>query len=203
MISRRSFLGGAAAAGAVFTVGGPLRAGVEDFIGKGDRLPTVEAIRSGPPDYWRLVDLINEYRAAQGLPEIALSPKLTAVAALHVRDLHDNRPHEKYGSMHSWSRSDRWRGGPFDRNDASTHAVMWDKPKDLFDYPGLGFEVTVKDARDAAHALATLRASKLHNDVLTNRGPWADRRWRWKAMGGVFYKGFASAWFGDKADGAA
>jgi hypothetical protein len=206
MLTRRSLLQGAAASAGLLTIGDgilrPAQAAVEDFIGKGNRLPGSDEIRASARDYWILVDMINEYRAGLRLPRVALSPKLTAVASLHVRDLHDNRPHETYGSMHSWSKSDRWRGGPFDRNDESTFSVMWDKPKDLFGYQGLGFEVAVKDARDAAHALETLKGSKLHNDVLLNRGIWADKRWQWKAMGAVFYKGFACAWFGDKPDAA-
>jgi len=203
MLTRRLLLQGAASAGLVGVTTGlaiPARAAVEDYIGRGSRLPGSEAIRAGDRDFWILVDMINEYRAGRRLPRVALSPKLTAVASLHVHDLEENRPHDTYGSMHSWSKSDRWRGGPFDRNDKSTFSVMWDKPKDLFGYEGLGFEVAVKDARDAAHALETLKGSKLHNDVLLNRGIWADKRWQWKAMGAVFYKGFACAWFGDKPD---
>lgn len=196
---RRTFLSGLIAGGL-----GVLRlaeAGVIDYIGQGERLPSVDQIRSGDADYWQLADMINDYRAQNGLRPVPLSPKLTAVATIHTRDLHDNQPHDKYGSLHSWSLSEKWRGGPFKRDDAKTHPVMWNKPKDLFAYGGYGFEVAVKDARDAAHALATLQASKLHDDVLRNRGAWADKRWNWQALGAVFYKGFACAWFGDKPDG--
>ena len=198
---RRTFLAGVAgmAAGACAATR-VVRGDVIDFIGLGDQLPSVEQIRAGAADYWQLADLINDYRAQSGLARIPLSSKLTAVATLHARDLHDNAPHDKYGSLHSWSTSEKWRGGPFKRDDATTHAVMWDKPKDLFAYSGYGFEIAVKDARDAAHALATLQASKLHDDVLRNDGVWADKRWNWRALGAVFHQGFACAWFGDKPD---
>ena len=198
MLRRRTFLSGIVAGGLL--TARVVRGEVIDFIGRGDRLPTVDQIRAGSADYWELADLINEYRKQHGLSRIPLSPKLTAVAMLHARDLREHAPHDKYGSLHSWSKSDKWRGGPFDRDDASTHAVMWDKPKDLFGYGGYGFEVAVKDARDTAHALATLQASKLHDNVLRNRGDWADKRWSWQALGAVFYQGFACAWFGDKPD---
>jgi hypothetical protein len=201
MISRRGFLQGLALSGvAAACAGRRAWADAADFIGQGERLPTIEQIRAGSPDFWKLADLINDYRAGKRLHRIPLSPKLTAVAALHARDLHENAPHEEYGSLHSWSLSDRWRGGAFKRDDESTFKVMWDKPKELFGYGGLGFEVTVKGARDVAHALVTLQASKLHDDVLMNRGLWADERWSWKALGAVYYKGFACAWFGDHAD---
>ena len=35
----------------------------------------------------RLYNMLNEYRTANGLPAIPLSPSLTHVAQLHVRDL--------------------------------------------------------------------------------------------------------------------
>lgn len=202
MPTRRKFLQATAATVAAASASPCLsaQAAVEDYIGKSDELPTADQIRAGSEDYWKLVDLINEYRGTHDLPAISLSPKLTAVATLHTRDLHEHRPHEKYGSMHSWSKSERWRGGAYDHNDKNSWPIMWDKPKELFGYGGLGFEVTVGAARDPGHALEVLGKSKMHNDVLLNRGAWRDQRWQWRALGAVIYEGFACAWFGNAAD---
>lgn len=218
MISRRAFFGRLSRTGAA--LGGGLLLGgafasatawlpsvalgdVEDYIGRGRLLPSPEAIRSGSADYWKLADMINDYRAANGLHRVLLSSKLTAVALLHARDLYHNRPHEKSGSLHSWSKSKRWHGGAFKRNDETTFSIMWDKPKELFGYPGYGFEVSVRDADTMPLALKALQASKLHNDVLLNRGLWRDKRWNWQALGAVYYKGFACAWFGAESDAVA
>lgn len=162
------------------------------------RLPTVEEIRSRSENLWKLVDWINAYRAKADLPAVPLSPRLTAVAALHAKDLHENAPHERYGSMHAWSMSERWTGGAFRVGDSRTHPVMWEKPREIAGYDGHGFEVTASGARDPQHALAIWRASRSHNEVILNRGVW--RRYRWRALGAVFHQGFACAWFGAKKD---
>jgi uncharacterized protein YkwD len=173
----------------------------EEATGATRRLPTVAEIRARSSDLWLLVDLINEHRRRYRLPAAPMSAKLTAVAALHAKDLAEQRPHDRYGSMHSWSDSDRWTGGGYRAEDKSTWPLMWDKPKEIVAYHGYGFEVCAANVRDVRHALEVWQVSPSHNNVMLNRGIWSDPRWQWQAMGAVFHKGFACAWFGDQRDG--
>lgn len=152
---------------------------------------------------WQLVDHINAYRKTQSLPAISLSPRLTAVAWLHAKDLATNRPNVKLGNLHSWSDDPRWNGGAYAPTDKSTWKIMWEKPKEIAGYGAFGFEICAAGARDMAHSLQLWKASNAHHDVILNRGIWADSRWTWRALGAAFYQGFACAWFGNQPDDAA
>lgn len=163
-------------------------------------LPTVAELRKRPRQWWELVDILNAYRRSQNLPTIALSPKLCAVAAFHVRDLAENKPHERFGSMHSWSPDmPRWKGGIFEAADKSTYPVMWNKPREIAGYPANGYEVAASGTNGLGHALDVWKASQSHHDVILNRGVWTKLTWR--ALGAAWYRGFACAWFGDAVDG--
>lgn len=206
--SRRTFLlaAGAGLAGAGIVGGGmaPVRSRADDepaAVAK-VRLPSVEELRGRSADLWQLVDLINAYRDRHKLPNIALSPRLTAVAWLHCHDLEENMPHRRHGSLHSWSEDMRWSGGAYLPQDKETWPLMWNKPKEIAAYQGFGFEVAASEVRDRRHALEVWQQSQPHNNVLLNRDVWSNPRWQWKALGAVFYKGYAAAWFGDKPDPA-
>jgi len=164
------------------------------------RVPTAAQIRASRPENWRLVDLINQYRRQQKLPEIPLSPRLTVVATLHVHDLAEQRPQDKFGSLHSWSLDPRWKGGAYRSGDKTTWGIMWDKAKEITGYPAVAFEICATGARDMEQALEVWRASPNHHPVILSRGVWAEPRWRWQALGAVFFQGFACAWFGNTAD---
>ena len=161
-------------------------------------VPSVDQIRSKGEEVWKLVDLINAYRRKHRLEAITLSPRLTAVAAWHVKDLAEQQPHKTHGSLHSWSESRRWKGGPFHVGDADTHPVMWDKPREIADYPAPGFEIAASGIRSLAHALQVWQGSAPHNDVILNRNIWRDHRWQ--ALGAVYHRGYACAWFGEEKD---
>lgn len=163
-------------------------------------LPTVAQIRGKSAEIWKLADMINGFRRKHGLSQIPLSPKLTAVAALHAKDLAEHRPYEEHGSLHSWSNDERWTGGAFLKTDKTTHPIMWDKPKEIAGYAGYGFEVCAMQVRSLDQTLSEWLASQTHADVMLNRNLWADKRWRWQALGAVFHKGYACAWFGDQPD---
>lgn len=162
--------------------------------------PTVERIRGSDPAMWQLVDLINDERTKQKLPAIPLSPRLTAVAYLHAKDLAEKQPHVAHGSLHSWSDDRRWRGGAYKPDDKATFPIMWDKPQEIAGYPAAGFEICVSGAKDMPMAMTTWAKSTAHYSVILNRGIWADRRWQWQAVGAAMYQGFACAWFGNLAD---
>lgn len=160
------------------------------------RWSSAEEVRSLPEELWRLTDLINAFRSSSGLADAALSPKLTAVAFEHVKDLLHKRPQAANGSLHSWSASDYWTGGVYRPEDKTTWPVMWEKPREIAGYDGYGFEIAAANVDSPAHALEAWRGSAAHRDVMLNRGVWSKPRWRWRAVGAVFYRGYACAWFG-------
>lgn len=164
------------------------------------QFPSIERLRASPPEVWKLVDLINEFRRKNSLAEIPLSPKLTAVAFLHAKDLAEKSPQKTYGTLHSWSMDPRWSGGAYRSDDMNTWHIMWDKPKEITGYAGHGFEICAAQVKDLAQALGAWKDSRLHHDVILNRGVWSDPRWQWQAIGAVFHKGYACGWFGNRQD---
>ena len=201
-LSRRDFLTGVTAGlGVLAPIG--LWSAATDAAERApalQRFPTVEQIRARQSEAWKLVDAINDHRRQQGLPTIPLSPRLTAVAYWHAKELAERRPQETDGSLHSWSLDPRWRGGAYRADDKSTWTIMWDKPKEITGYSAAGFEICAVDARDCEHAFQLWVQSENHHNVILNRGVWSNPRWRWRALGAVFHKGYACAWFGNAAD---
>jgi hypothetical protein len=147
-----------------------------------------------------IAEVINKYRAEQGLAPIPVSDELTQVAKAHIADLAANHPEDACnGNLHSWSDNGNWTGGCYDPNDDTTWPLMWDKPRELTAYPGDGFEVSAwaDPAISAEQALALWVGSPPHRDVLLNNGIWAD--FPWGAIGGWAENGYACAWFGKEA----
>ncbi|MCA9267241.1 MAG: hypothetical protein KDA41_02160 [Planctomycetales bacterium] len=142
--------------------------------------------------------MINAYRKTLSLPAVPLSPSMTAVAALHAKDLAEQQPHKKHGSLHAWSDNTRWTGGNFLLDRPDSYNVMWQKPQEIAGYLGTGYEIAASGVRDADHALKVWQGSRPHLDVIANRGIWEELRWQ--ALGAVYYKGFACAWFGEDKD---
>jgi hypothetical protein len=134
------------------------------------------------------------------LPEISLSPQLTVVAYLHAQDLAQRQPQQKFGTLHSWSEDERWTGGAYRADDMTTWRIMWDKPRELTGYPAEGFEICAAQAKDLQQAFQAWINSRLHHDVILNRGVWAEPRWQWQAVGAVYYQGYACGWFGNRRD---
>jgi hypothetical protein len=143
------------------------------------------------PEERRLYDLINEYRAENGLPAIPLSPSLTLVANRHVLDLDKN-----IGCLtHGWSDC------PYDASNRSTYPCMWNAPQRLGTaYEGYGYENAYASSGQAtaSSALRTWRRSRAHNAVILNQGIWQDREWQ--ALGIGIYQGYAVLWFGEEVD---
>jgi hypothetical protein len=154
----------------------------------------------------KLYQLIMDYRKSEGLPEIPLSKSLTYVAQVHCRDLADNKPDLKSGcNAHSWSDKGEWTACCYTR-DHKQAECMWNKPKELTNYPGYGFEIAggSSDPRykgfvmTAQYALESWQKSYHHNNVILNKDIWADSEW--KAIGIGIYKGFTTVWFGKEED---
>lgn len=197
--------------GAVMDSGGGLDAGATTDVGSVMDSGPPE-MDSGPPpfdagrppsgvdaDDMALATLVNDYRVSRGLPALPLSPSLSQVARTHVEDLIAHGANSGSCNLHSWSSEGSWSGCCY-TSDHSQASCMWDKPRELTEYPGNGYEISTGGARDGAHALSLWQSSGGHHDVIINGGSWSQP---WGAMGVAITPGaFAHIWFGREADPA-
>jgi uncharacterized protein YkwD len=153
-------------------------------------------------DEYRLAQLINDHRVANGLPPVPLSKSLTQVGQAHARDLHIHQPHTQPGcNLHSWSAAGTWNPVCYTADHANA-AGMWNKPREVTGglYDAYGYENAYSTNGqinpDAAYELWIGHAA--HNDLILERSVWAGRAW--PAMGVGIYEGYAVLWFGDAAD---
>jgi len=148
----------------------------------------------------KLYEIMNRYRNQKGLHAIPLSPSLTKVAQIHVRDLMSDPPTGKC-NMHSWSGGGPWSSCCY-TDDHAAAQCMWDKPRELTAYTGSGFEIAYGGTpgyRANAHgALEGWKGSSGHNNVIVNRSIWKDNNW--KAVGIGVYGSYAVIWFGEESD---
>ncbi len=146
----------------------------------------------------KLAEVINEYRASKGLSKIPISPSLTKVAQLHVKDLAENHPNQGVCNLHSWSDKGNWSACCY-TSDHKNAKGMWNKPKELTSYKGYGYEIAASSSAEltAELALSIWKTSRGHHNVILNKGMWKKE---WKAMGAAIYKGYAVVWFGHEKD---
>jgi hypothetical protein len=146
----------------------------------------------------RLYDLIMDYRKQEDLPRIPLSPSLSYVAKVHVRDLQAHPPSGRCNG-HSWSENGSWTACCY-TGDHARAQCMWDKPRELTDYQGNGYEIASwgSAGNTADQALAGWKTSSGHNSVIINKGQWS--RSSWKAVGVGVYGNWAVVWFGKDED---
>jgi Ca2+-binding RTX toxin-like protein len=141
----------------------------------------------------KLYNLINEYRAQNGLAPIAASKALSTVANRHVQDLAEN-----IGTLtHSWS------DAVYDSNNPNTYPAMWTAPQRFnTGYSGYGYENafggTGNYVATATDALQAWKNSPAHNAAILNQGIWQNLQWN--ALGVGIYKGYAVIWFGEQLD---
>jgi uncharacterized protein YkwD len=152
------------------------------------------------PEATELIGLVNAYRGEQGLPAIPASPSLCTVGQAHVVDLHENSPHTAPGcNLHSWSDAGAWTPCCY-TGDHAQAMCMWIKPQEMTVYPGYGYENAASGAQTPEQALGAWKGSSAHNDVILNKGIWADLPW--KAVGAGLFGGYAVLWFGAEVDPA-
>lgn len=145
------------------------------------------------PEEQKLYDLINQYRAQNGLSSVPLSSALSLVANRHVHDLTDNV--HSTSSMHSWS------DAPYDSANPSTYPAMWTAPQRFSTgYTNYGYEIAYWNSggATASAALQGWQNSSGHNDVILNLNSWQSSTW--KAVGVGIYGQYAVFWFGEAVD---
>lgn len=153
-----------------------------------------------------LYRLINEYRVQKGLPEVKLSVSLCYVARTHAKDQTENYKESKRCNMHSWSNKGNW--SPCCYTPDHRHAqFMWNKPRELTNYQGDGFEISFYSTYQYASPTAFARdildgwkKSPGHNDVIINKKIW--KNIQWEAIGIGVYGEYANVWFGKEVDTA-
>lgn len=162
----------------------------------------------------RLVELVNAYRQANGLPPVPLSPALSDVAAAHAADMAaraDGGASNDLGTdrrgarctLHSWSARGRWTPVCYTEDHAQAEA-MWNKPREITGgaYAGDGYEIAFWQPGMATPEMALLgwKASAAHNAMILEAGMW--KASRWQAMGVGVSGHYAFIWFGKEPDQA-
>jgi len=151
-----------------------------------------------------LYESIMKHRKQKGLSKIPLSAALTKVAQLHVVDLVEHKPDTGKCNSHSWSNKGEWTACCYTK-DHKAATCMWNKPNELTDYPGKGYEIAAGSndccsdfVMTPEYALNGWIESKSHHAVMVNEGIWKDVKWN--AIGVGLFKGFAVVWFGEEKD---
>lgn len=82
---------------------------------------------------------------------------------------------------------------------------MWDKPRELSQYNGDGYEIAFYSTYDYSDvesyvrdALNGWKSSRGHHEIMINRGKWATVKWQ--AMGIGATDEFIVIWFGEVTD---
>jgi hypothetical protein len=148
----------------------------------------------------KLYNLIMEYRRENGLPSIPLSGALTFVAQTHVKDLQTSGLVNGTCNMHSWSNNGSWTSCCY-TSDHAKASCMWEKPRELTNYNGNGYEISYGSYGMNASALGALnswKGSSGHNAVIINQGIWSNHNW--SAIGIGISNGYAVVWFGKEVD---
>jgi len=151
-----------------------------------------------------LLKLINEYRQQNRLKPLTISRSLSYVARIHAYDLSENYKQGSRCNMHSWSAGGKWTPCCY-TDDHKKARCMWDKPRELTNYPANGYEIafftSYKYPSPGAMAKDILdgwKKSHSHNEVIINKGVWKDIQW--EAIGIGISENYATVWFGEVED---
>lgn len=146
----------------------------------------------------KLYIIVMEYRKQNGLGSIPISKSLNTVAKIHVKDLMNNDPTSDNCNEHSWSSNGKWSSCCY-TSDHAKAKCMWDKPRELTNYKGNGYEIAYWNSAAATseNALIGWQESPSHNAVIINKGIWKQK---WNAIGIGIYKNYAVIWFGNEPD---
>lgn len=135
-----------------------------------------------------LYRIVNDYRAKNNLPPVALSNPLSVVANRHLLDLVNNIKSLSHG----------WSNCPYDIKNQSTWNCLFDSPKRLnVGYNGNGYENLYRNFSGnatPASALEAWKKSAMHNSLILNLDVWKDTKF--DAFGVAISGSYAALWFG-------
>ena len=154
------------------------------------------------PEESALAQSINQARIAKGLPEVPLSRSLCYVADVHAKDLYFFHKGSGNCSLHSWSDKGRWTGCCYE-NSKTDGRCMHNKPSELTDYSGLGFELVYWDntANCSKNALSVWAKNESTSSMWFNNKYY--EIYDWNAMGVSIFKSYVIVWFGTIHDNSA
>ena len=141
-----------------------------------------------------LYDMIMEYRKKKNLPAIPLNKDLTYVAQEHARDLMENQPDQGNCNLHSWSDQGDWTACCY-TDDHAEAECLWNKPREMTEYEGNGYEIAAWNSAGAtpARALRGWIRSSGHHELIINKGIWKSE---WKSIGVGMNGQYTTVWFG-------
>ena len=148
-----------------------------------------------------ILNLINDYRAENGLEELQVSMALCYVADAHVKDLYYNKPQEKSGSLNSWSNKGNWKPLNYTKDRKAVKNMM-KKPSELSNYKGDAIEIAIyKQGKiNPEEIVSSWKLFPQFDNVMLNLQPYASPLW--KVMGIAEFNGYISVWFGDDVNNA-
>ncbi|MCF8361305.1 MAG: hypothetical protein K9G70_01645 [Prolixibacteraceae bacterium] len=146
-----------------------------------------------------LYGLVNHYRQELNLSPVPYSLSLTIVAETHLDDLIQHYTLDETCNLHSWSENGNWTSCCY-TSDHEQAACMWNKPRELTNYEGAGYEIVAYKSSGitAERALELWKNSNVHNNMISNQGKWANIEW--KAMGTAIRENYAVVWFGEEKE---
>ncbi|MGN7476986.1 S-layer homology domain-containing protein [Solibacillus silvestris] len=156
-------------------------------------------------DEKELARLINEYRTSLGLEPLTISKSLTRVARTHVNDSNAYSPKDGIDERgvacngHSWSNNGNWTPVCY-TSDHQYAKFMWDKPRELTEYTGNGYEISIyyTGKLTPLKALNGWQGSPAHNSVIIGEGFWGSLT----TMGVGINEKYSHVWFGVEQDPA-
>ncbi len=150
-------------------------------------------------DEQKFLEMINQFRVKNKLPEIELSKSLTYVAQLHISDLQNNHPDTSICNTSSWSDKGKWTPCCYNKYVLKTEC-MWDKPKELTAYKFRGYEISYYEEGiiQADSLFALWKRNQEVSDMLLAKGVHTDKKWA--AVGLALGDNYASLWLGQRPD---
>ncbi len=146
-----------------------------------------------------LANQINHFRKQNDLNVLPVSTALSYVADVHVKDLYLH--YDPFGGCNllSWSDNGRWEKCCAQ---GENYTCMYDKPAELTQYKGKGYELVYYQNTQITSGLAfnAWKENASAKAMILQQGKYQDKNWQ--AIGVALFDGYASIWFGEKSDNA-